>query len=178
MTQQEMTLTLDAISLQGRPDTARMVARARTFIENPVGIFTLWGSCGNAKTMVLQSIVNACIGNGIPAIYVTFAQLLDWVREAYRDQNESVISRKDKAATVHVLAIDEMDKVKHTEWVNEFITDILDRRYRLGLSEQVGTVIAMNESPESLSEWIYSRLADGRNTILHNGDKDIRRLVR
>lgn len=179
LTETERQMTLDKIDLHKRPDTTRIVAQARQFIQSPVGMFTIWGNCGNAKTMVLQSIVNACIGNGIPALYVTFAQLLDWVREAYNSQAESVVTRKDRVATVRVLAIDEMDKVKHTEWVNEFETDILDRRYRLGLDGKAGTVLAMNESPEAaLSQWIYSRLSDGRNVIMRNGDGDIRRYIK
>jgi len=178
LTMGELQMNLDKIDLHGRPDTTRIVTHARQFIALPVGMFTVWGTCGNAKTMILQSIVNACIGNGIPAMYVTFAQLLDWVRDAYNHQGDSVITRKDRVATVRVLAIDEMDKVKHTDWVNEFETDILDRRYRLGLDGKAGTVIAMNESPEMLSQWIYSRLSDGRNVIMQNRDKDIRRLLR
>jgi hypothetical protein len=79
---------------------------------------------------------------------------------------------------VRVLAIDEMDKVKQTDWVNEFQTDVLDRRYRLGIDGKAGTILAMNKSPETLSDWIYSRLSDGRNKIMQNRDGDIRRHLR
>ena len=158
-----------------RSGTREMVEAARAFVKEPRGILTLWGKCGNAKTVVCQAIVNECILAGIPAVYVTFAELLDWVKESYEPGcNESTASRKDRAATVHVLAIDEVDKVKRTEWVSEFQSDVLDRRYRRGLSGQVGTILVMNSSPDQMPEWISSRLNDGRNRIVENQDTDLR----
>lgn len=154
-----------------------MVMAARAFVHKPVGILTLWGGVGNAKTVVLQSIINECVSVGVPAVYITFRQLLDWIQEAYEQQTNDSISRKDKMAKIRVLAIDEMDKVKKTEWVNEFQSDILDKRYRLGLSGEAGTVLAMNKSPDEMPEWISSRLSDGRNRTIQNQDPDLRPMM-
>jgi len=41
----------------------------------------------------------------------------------------------------------------------------------------IGTVIAMNESPDALPQWISSRLRDGRNRIVHNADPDVREMM-
>ena len=178
LTDAERKMRLNKISTANRPGTRQMIYAAQQFVKEPCGILTLWGGVGNAKSVILQAVVNECILSGVPAVYVTFSELLDWIKESYEDGcSDSTMARKNKAATVRVLAIDEMDKVKRTEWVNEFQSDILDRRYRLGLSGQAGTVLAMNKSPEEMPEWISSRLADGRNRIVENQDSDLRPMM-
>ncbi len=77
-----------------------------------------------------------------------------------------------------VLAIDEFDKLKVTEWYEEFETMLMSRRYRDAVDGLSGTVLAMNSDPAKLPEHIYSRLSDGRNLILHNTDPDLRSLMR
>jgi hypothetical protein len=104
------------------------------------------------------------------------------VREAFNEvgdgRYESAYKRMMKIATCSILSIDELDKVKITDWTQELQTAIFDRRYRDGLARKSGTILAMNSAPDRLPEWIYSRLSDGRNRIIHNPDQDMRRLMR
>lgn len=155
-----------------------MLSAARSFVEQPAGMLTLWGGVGNAKTLILQAVVNECIQRGVMAVYVTMLDILEYVREAYRDQSDSAWRRLDRFSTVPVLAIDEADKVKDTDWTLERETALFDKRYRLGIARKAGTLIAMNKSPEHLPEWIQSRLYDGRNRVYKNADPDMRRLMR
>lgn len=160
------------------PGTAAMLDAARAFIAKPAGILTVWGKCGNAKTTVLQAIVNECLDRNLSAVYVTLYDLINWVRDAFRDDTDSAWGRVHRLTAVSVLCIDEFDKIKITEWSEELQTAVLDRRYRDGLSGRVGTVLAMNSDPNHLPEWIYSRLCDGRNRIVHNADPDLRPRMR
>jgi len=177
----ERSITLDDIAAAG-PGTRQMVKAAQAFIETPRGFLTLWGGPGNAKTMVLQAIVNQAIGLGRMAVYITMLDLLDYIREAYAERqsqiHESASRRLSRYANVEVLCIDEVDKVKTTDWTVERETALFDIRYRSGLVWSAGTVLAMNANPATLPDWIYSRLSDGRNTIIENADPDLRRYMK
>jgi len=177
MTEAEMRYSLDDLAPTGG-DTDRMVIAARVFIVNPTGILTLHGGSGNAKTVVLMAVVNECLRRGIGAVYTTFFDLVGYVREAYRHESESAWQRVRRFQSVRVLCIDEFDKLKATESLEELLTALVNQRYRDGLAGAVGTVLAMNADPALLPEWVYSRLHDGRNKIIHNGDDDMRPLLR
>jgi len=177
MTADEMRYRLDDIMPTGG-GTDAMVTAACVFVANPRGILTLHGGSGNAKTVVLQAIVNECLMRGAPAVYTTFYDLVGYVREAFRNESESAWQRVRRFQSVRALAVDEFDKVKTTEWIEELETAIIDRRYRDGLAGQCGTVVAMNEPPSSLPDWIESRLCDGRNRVIGNDDPDVRPMLR
>jgi len=172
----ERCIRLDDIGATGGA-TDEMLAAARLFLIEPRGILTLWGGPGNAKTMILQAIVNECLERSTQAVYVTLYDLAGYVREAFRDDSESAWQRVRRFQSVRVLCIDEFDKLKPTEWVQELETAIVDHRYRNGLASLCGTAIAMNESPGALPQWISSRLRDGRNRIVHNTDPDVRTMM-
>lgn len=163
-----------------------MLEAAIAFVVYPTNMLTLWGGVGNAKTLILQAVVNECLQNGYEAVYITMHDLLNYIREAYDERKStgemgSAWSRLNRFGRVKVLAIDEADKVKASEWAIEYETALIDRRYRLGLSHLAGTLFALNADPADpnvLPEWIFDRLNDGRNTIIHNGDPSMRRLMR
>jgi DNA replication protein DnaC len=159
--------------------TDKMVKAAREFIAAPYGLLTIHGTCGNAKTVVLQSIVNAMLAQSVTAIYTTFYDVVSWVRESFNSKDEDSVSVKvARLRDVPVLCIDELDKVKPTEWVVELQTQLIDLRYRRGLSRESGTVFAMNGTLDTLPDWFASRLRDGRNVVVENNDKDLRPLMR
>lgn len=177
LTDTERNLTLDSINLNSEtPNTAVMVAACRAFLASPTGMLTIHGTSGNAKTVALQACVNAMVRNNVEAVYITAFDLIGYVREAFTETKE-IKSDSDHArllrfGTVPFLAIDEFDKVKMSEWVVQEITDLIDRRYRLGVDGQAGTMIAMNNQPAALPTWIYSRLTQGE--IIRNDDPDLR----
>lgn len=180
LTDTERLITLDQIETGDRPGTLAMVAQCQKFVERPFGMMTVWGGSGNAKTMALQAVVNYFVDAQVEAVYVTAFDLISYIRSAFHrsDANDLQINdgnayqRLIRFANVRILAVDEFDKVNVTAWVQEQLTDLIDRRYRLALDEQAGTLLAMNEDPRSLPSWMYSRLA--QNTIIHNHDSDMR----
>ncbi len=178
---EEQHITLADIFESG-PGTYAMLAAARAFVERPAGMLTLWGGPGNAKTLTLQGIINESIRAGRLAVYVTMLDLIEYIREAYNERNdnryESAWKRLEKFAGVDILCIDEVDKVKTSDWTIERETALFDKRYRSGLARMSGTVLAMNANPDRLPDWIYSQLSDGRNRIIENRDPDMRRLMR
>lgn len=179
LTSAELSASLADIDAKPRTDTERMIQAAQRFIDNPFGMLTIYGSCGNAKTVVEQAIVNASIAHNRGAIYTTFYDLVSYVREAYQpDATDSAWARMKRLQNIPVLCVDELDKVKNTEWVREVETQLFDTRYRRGIAGELGTVLAMNGDIEDLPEHLLSRLRDGRNVIISNMDRDMRPLMR
>lgn len=153
-----------------------MLNAAQAFVLNPRGFLTVYGGSGNAKSLMLRAVVNECLDRQIEAVYVVMKDLVDYVRDAIHE-DDSAAARLKRFKRVRVLAIDEFDKIKSSDWVRELETDVIDRRYRDGLAGATGTVIAMNEPPSALPDHIASRLRDGRNVLINNTDQDLRSLM-
>lgn len=147
-----------------------MLTSARQMIDHPAGWLYIWGGPGNAKSEVLIAIVNEVNESGRgPAMYVTFAHLVNWVREAFRDgADESYIQRFEKLKAIKLLAVDEMDKARDTEFSQEFRFHFLDERYRQAILGSTGMVFASNTDPALLPLPLYDRVRDGRFTIVEN----------
>jgi len=147
-----------------------MLQSARQMITRPAGWLYIWGGPGNAKSEVLIAIVNEVneAGRG-PAMYVTYSHLVNWVREANNpDATESYIQRFDRLKALRLLAVDEMDKARDTEFSQEFRFEFLDERYRQGILGTSAMVFAGNTDPALLPLPLYDRVRDGRFTIVEN----------
>ena len=182
LTEKERKLRLSMFTTGGRPGTAAMLKACRSFVEDPVGILTLWGGVGNGKTMCLQAVVNELIERGVMSVYITAFDLFSHIRDAFNAQreitSESAYNRLLRFEKVRVLAIDELDKVRPTDWMLEQLTNLVDKRHRRGLDRTNGTLIAMNTDPALQDDWIASRLMDGRNQMVHNTDADLRPVLK
>lgn len=174
-------LTLDMIQTERRPRTLKMIEMARAFLGNPYGFLTLCGPYGNGKSTALMAVVNACVTNGIPAVYIKFADLIGYARAAFNSDGESDWERVHRLAQVQVLCIDEMspDQVKETDYVRMIQASIIDARYTSGEAGLTGTVIAgnfslygENMSLPGLPDWIATRLKQG--VVVWNDDPDFR----
>lgn len=179
LTPKEQGITLNDIDPAAGSGTHAMLLAARAFAAQPVGMLTLSGTPGNAKSVALMGIVNALVARGVPAVYVSMFDLLGHIKQAFANTKQVVdddaYSRLQRFARVRVLVIDEFDKVKLSEWALEQITDLVDRRYRN--MDTLGTVVAMNDDIHNLPAWIASRLRDGRNRVVRNTDPDLRPLM-
>lgn len=175
----ELSVQLADVSPEMGPGTREMVEACRAFIQQPAGFLTIWGGVGAGKTSCLYAITNALLRRG--AVYVSLHDLLEFVRGAFNargDSGDDANARLKRFATVPVLCLDELDKVKPSEWVTEQVTALVDARFRSALSGESGTVMALNSDPRLQPAWIASRLQDGRNRVVHNVDKDARPFMR
>jgi DNA replication protein DnaC len=163
------------------PGTLEMVKLANEFLCNPIGIFTIYGSSGNAKSTTLLAIVNEMVQARHMAVYVTAFDLFGYVRAAFDNAHqivdESAYMRLKRFEEIEILAIDEFDAIRQTDWITEQVLDLVDTRHRLGLDGLTGTVIAMNEI-DILPRRVRSRLRDGQNKLCVNNDPDIRPAMR
>lgn len=150
------------------PKNKAMIEAAQEAIDRGHGWLYVWGGPGNAKSIVLMSVVNEmnAAGRG-PAIYTTFSELLDYIKAGFK-RNE-FDARLDALIKAPVLAIDEMDKVKESEWLLEFRFKFLDHRYRSAVNKASLTLFAGNLNPaEIFDEALVDRFRDGRFRIVEN----------
>ena len=163
-------------------DAEREPARqaARAFLANPTGWLTIWSPFGHGKTFLLAAICNELVAHQIHAYYQTVPALLNSLRATFeRDGGSRFDFRFEELCQVRVLALDELDKARLTDWARETLFELLDRRYRQASSH--GTVIAMNGSPRQLNDdWGYlvSRITDHRFRSVELGGIDVRQIDR
>ena len=170
----------------GRGDALKA---ARLAVNEPHGFLTFWGRWGTGKTYLLAAIVNECRGRGLASVYITVADLLDDLRQTFDPQNnESFSGLWKRICDAKVLALDEVDKFRASEWAEEKFFQLVDRRYRD--HEKCLTVLATNHEVRHgariIAETRYpgyleSRLLDGRFRVVEvgggHGGGDVRPLM-
>lgn len=158
-----------------------MLEAARYALDEGWGWFYFWGGPGNAKSEVLKAIVNECneAGNG-PATYTSLGRIIAYVKAAFhKDATSDAMERFDQVVNTRVLAIDEMDKVRDTEWLNEFRFQFLDHRYNSAHNKHTLTIFAGNPNPADIYDNVlYDRFSDGRWRIVENTADSARRYMR
>lgn len=128
--------TLDRFALEFRDQVQaesrrRALAAARKAVTEPKGFLTFWGSWGTGKTYLLAAIVNECRKLGYTAIYTTVADLLDELRETFDPGvRESYTVRFERLKRSKVLALDELEKWRASDWAEEKFFQLVDERYR------------------------------------------------
>lgn len=174
------------------PGNEAALRAARDFLDNPFGWLYLWGGPGNAKSEMLIAIVNEInlSGRG-PAVYIKFSTLVNKMREAFSEQahrekflasgkslddmaNLGYLDRFELIKSIKILAIDELDKVRMTDFAQEFRFDFFDERYRQAGNGETMTIFASQSGPEDMPNPLKSRFNDGRFRVVENKAGDAR----
>jgi DNA replication protein DnaC len=159
-------------------DIQNATAAIRGRLVNRQGWLYLWGGPGQGKTRMLQTAVAESIASGIQAVYMTHADLLEYLRGGYSRDAKDMQSDGEYQARVEylrglpVLAIDEFQRARATEWAKEADARVLDDRYQH--AAQGVTLFAANFAPREYSDWFASRLAQFRPGELHLQAADFR----
>lgn len=176
----EGDLSVRLSDIQANEHNREILQAARDMITRPEGWLFLWGGPGNAKTEILIAVVNEVnSANKGPAMYCTFSNLVNWITDAFRDDaGDSYIQRFQRVLDIKLLAIDEMDKARSTEFADEFRFHFLDERYRQAIRGETAIVFSGNTNPNTLPLPLYDRVRDGRFRIVHNTAPSARPLMR
>lgn len=158
-------------------NTMEAVDVVKNVLEKGYGWVYIWGEYGLAKTVILKTAIAQWFNDhGMGCAYVNMSQLMDHVRASY-DQDQSqqeVINRLSYWGRLHLLAIDEMDKVKKTEFVKDKQFTILNERYERAIYKKSITLMASNSPPSHLGGYIHSRIRDNRFEIVELDGADAR----
>jgi len=171
------------LSLQdiiNRGEGSRQMASAATSLANrEFGMLTVHGGPGNGKTLMLQILVAEFLRQGESAIYMRTSRLLDHLADGFKDESYRTSERYRRIVSCTFLGLDEIDKVSSNGWARGVVFDIVDDRYIAGRQLKQFTAFTMNQDPDTLPDYLYSRLRwnqrepDGFK-IIHNVDGDAR----
>lgn len=165
-------------SLSRVPGVQEIKAALDELSERGHGWVFLWGGPGQAKSRALKIIVNQLLGEGLPAIYTTMSDVFENLRAVYGDyvdKRQTAETRLDHWTAAPMLALDEFEKGRSTEFSEEKRFALVDKRYMLNIERKVGmTVFASNADPQTFPPYVRSRIFDGRCKVVELAGVDMR----
>ena len=180
MLESELNLVWDMVT-PGVSDGPKAVEAVRPAYERGHGMVFLWGTYGQAKTMVGKILIATAINDGKQAAYANVSGVLDDIRLAFDEQEHKtteLLRRMEFWISRDVLFLDELDKSNDTPWAQERMFQLLDQRYARAVREEALTVIASNKSDDALDGYLKSRLRDNRlGPVVHLNGKDGRKVA-
>lgn len=130
---------------------------AQNFAGSLNGWLLLMGKYGSGKTHLAAAIANQAVALGVPTLFLTVPDLLDWLRFAYSDQNDNAFEERfDEIRNVALLVMDDFGTQNATTWAQEKLFQIINYRY----INQLATVITSNNQLADFDGRIKSRLTD------------------
>lgn len=128
---------------------------AIAYADNPQGWLTFAGPSGSGKTYLGAAIANRRIELGQPALFITAADLLDYLRGGFDDDAEiSFIDLFEQVRQAELLVLDDLPTRPASPWGQERLFQLLARRH----SEQMPTVVTLRGEPDRLDEFLHTRL--------------------
>jgi DNA replication protein DnaC len=122
---------------------------AQAFAAALVGTLSLYGDFGTGKTHLLAAIANAASAAGRTCRFASVVSLFDALQERIQtgqDYHELV----RKAIEAPLLVLDDLDKLKPSEFREETLYKILNGRSIAGLP----MAFSANRAPDELVRWI------------------------
>jgi len=165
----DVRLTNGRIRRVPEQDAAR--TKIRAFIVQPRGWLTLAGGYGVGKTMLIYAALNHLADRGIYGRYVMMPELLNELRDAIG--TELYGERLRRLIAAPILAVDELDKIRDSPFVDDVLNAIFLARYQ-GRA-QYGTIIGYNlDGAARIPSFLASRIRDGRFHLVEMGGADVR----
>jgi hypothetical protein len=174
LTGKELTINLaNFATMSGKEEARSKVENYLSMGKSICGYLTLWGGYGVGKSMLLKCLVNGSRVRQVQSKYIRAVDLLDSIRDRFGDNSNSASDAIEELRDYPVLCIDEIDKIKLTDWARQVLFQILDSRYED--SNNIFTAIAMNISPDLLPpelKYLASRMSGGE--VVQVGGVDCR----
>lgn len=139
--------------------------KVSSWLKNYKPFLVVMGNPGTGKTFLSASILNLLFDDKCEVFYTTHRRFIEEIHRAIEDgrTQHSVIN---KLADKKYLILDDLASGTCTEWQQEMILELLDRRY----SDSLKTLITTNLNKEMLTESLgvrtASRLFDQKNSFL------------
>jgi DNA replication protein DnaC len=159
------------------PSLHRALMTSRKFVEEypivDVGMLYL-GSCGVGKTHLAVSVLKELIRKGIPGLFYDFRDLLKEIQDSYNpNTHNSELKILSPVFEAEVLILDELGASKPTEWVQETMTHIINKRY----NERKVTIFTSNYLDISIGSAYDETLTDRVGVRLRSRLHEMCRLI-
>jgi DNA replication protein DnaC len=126
------------------------------FSQHLQGWMLLMGGYGCGKTHLAAAIANFVVSLGIPTIFLTVPDLLDWIRYSFGNTEVSFEQRFEEIKNIQLLILDDLGTQYATPWAQEKLYQVINFRY----AKKMATVITTNLDLEDIEGRIRSRLVD------------------
>jgi DNA replication protein DnaC len=130
--------------------------QAMHFAQQLHGWLLLMGDYGCGKTHLAAAIANYAVELGVPTLFLTVPDLLDWARAAYSSVDETFDERFNEIRNIKLLVLDDLGTENATPWAQEKLFQIINHRY----TNRFPTVITTNLDLAKIEDRIRSRLQD------------------
>jgi DNA replication protein DnaC len=133
-------------------------ALIKNIIDSRKGIY-IYGDCGTGKTHIAYAIAKYCDSEGkIRNMFFNIPELIRFLKKDFDEVNKTLSSDNTNFAEVlnykGLLIIDDLGTEKLTDWVEETIYAIINKRYE----NVVPTLFTSNLSPAKLTEKYGDRI--------------------
>lgn len=142
--------------IQQRREVYKMIRHA---IRSRVGLLSIYGEFGSGKTMALSVVCNELRDQLVETFYSPMEPILDHLRSLHA-RHEDTSSFWQRLLDIPVLALDEVTRFHATDWAEQRVFQLVDKRYQRRESHL--TLFAMNDDPEQLASYLFSRMRDGK----------------
>jgi len=126
------------------------------FASHLDGWLLITGHYGCGKTHLAAAIANQAVSFGVPSLFLTVPDLLDWLRFAYSDTETTFEQRFNEIRDIQLLILDDFGTENATPWAQEKLFQLLNYRYL----NRKPVVLTTNHELESIEKRIQSRLQD------------------
>ena len=158
-------LTFDTFEPRGRVGLGNQHAdsleqafnHSQNFAGSLNGWLLLLGRYGCGKTHLAAAIANQAVSLGVPTIFLTVPDLLDWLRNSYSNASEMRYEERfDEFRNIELLILDDFGTQNATAWAQEKLFQIINYRY----INHLATVVTSNDQLSDFEGRIRSRLLD------------------
>ena len=120
----------------------------------------LVGGYGVGKTHLVASIIHRLAEKGIAAVFVVVPELLRAIRRGFNQPNEAADELVKLTEEAELLILDDLGAEKPSDWVQEQLYVIINRRYENMLPTIITTNCTMNELKDRVGERTASRIIE------------------
>lgn len=157
-------MSFDSFNVQGRMGLGEEQVRSlkyalnqsMQFSETLKGWLVFMGGYGCGKTHLAAAIANTVVRLGVPTLFLTVPDLLDWLRFAYGSAEANFESRFEEIRNISLLVLDDLGTQNATPWAEEKLYQIVNYRY----VNHLPTVVTTNQQIGEIEGRIRSRLED------------------
>jgi hypothetical protein len=165
------TLPTTLSALGAYDHQAAAVRAVQRLLTRPWGWLTLQGGYGSGKSTLIGATLGELAQRGLDGAYWTASGLLRTLREAVG--SGSYTTALDRIARTPVLALDELDAFRLTEFAEETLIELFGRRYAM---TGAVSLLAANVLGDPIPPRIVSRARDKRFQVVDLGEADLRSL--
>lgn len=130
--------------------------QAKQFAQRLEGWIFISGGYGCGKSHLAAAIANQAVSMGVPTLFLTVPDLLDWLRFGYDDDTNSFEERFEEIRSISLLVLDDLGTQNATAWAQEKLYQLINSRY----VNHLATVITANPDISEIEGRIGSRLED------------------